>query len=91
MNYPQYAIRATVSEQDYSCASQKLCKLIEYYKEQQHFLEFFIKRETVLSIAVNLHGLKAYINASSISDLYSEIDKVTEQMFMMEHLFTAIV
>ena len=84
-------IRQAASEKKYDLASQILDETLSYYKHNQHFLEFFIKRETVITTTVILQGLKAYINRTSIADLFSEIAKAQEQLQMMEHLFTAIV
>lgn len=84
-------IRQTAVDGDYERAASMLDELLNRYDTQQHFLEFFIKRETVLSAAVNLHGLRAYVRPDSTADLCSEIDKAYTQLQMMEHLFTAIV
>ena len=84
-------MRETACQGNYEGASQQMDELLAYYDAQQHFLEFFIKRETVLSTCVNLHGLKAYIRADSLPDLCSETDKALEQARTLEHLFTAIV
>lgn len=84
-------IRQAASEEKYDLASQILDETLSYYKHKQHFLEFFIKRETVIATTINLQGLKAYINRTSIADLFSEIAKAQEQLQMMEHLFAAIV
>lgn len=84
-------IRSQTAQKNYQEAAQTLDSLLYEYERHQHFLEFFIKRETVLSISVSLHGLTAYLQPNSIADLYSEIDKAYTQLRMMEHLFTAIV
>ena len=55
-----------------------------------NLLEFFIRRETVTSASVSLHGLSAYANGETIQDLFSEIDKASEQIHAMEHLFFSI-
>lgn len=64
--------------------------MLEYYETRQHLLEFFIRRETVTSASVSLHGLSAYANGETIQDLFSEIDKASEQIHAMEHLFFSI-
>ena len=36
------------------------------------------------------NGLSAYANGETIQDLFSEIDKASEQIHAMEHLFFSI-
>ena len=36
------------------------------------------------------HPLSAYANGETIQDLFSEIDKASEQIHAMEHLFFSI-
>ena len=78
-------IREAAGAQNYENAA-----LLEYYETRQHLLEFFIRRETVTSASVSLHGLSAYANGETIQDLFSEIDKASEQIHAMEHLFFSI-
>ncbi len=60
------------------------------FERHEHLLEFFIKRETVASLSVNLHGLAAYASADNFSDFMNETDKALEQVRMLEHLFFSI-
>lgn len=46
--------------------------------------------KSVTSASVSLHGLSAYANGETIQDLFSEIDKASEQIHAMEHLFFSI-
>lgn len=83
-------IRAAADMQDYEGAAHKINDLLDYYKTRQHLLEFFIRRETVSSASVSLHGLSAYATEETLRDLFSEIDKASEQVHAMEHLFFSI-
>lgn len=82
--------RTLAEAEAYDSAAQHLQALQEYYDSRQHFLELFLRRETVAAAGVNLHGLPAYAQAETVRDLYSEIDKATEQIDAMEHLFSSI-
>ena len=79
-------IREAADAQNYENAAHQIDALLEYYETRQHLLEFFIRRETVTSASVSLHGLSAYANGETIQDLFSEIDKASEQIHAMEHL-----
>ena len=83
-------IREAAGAQNYENAAHQIDALLEYYETRQHLLEFFIRRETVTSASVSLHGLSAYANGETIQDLFSEIDKASEQIHAMEHLFFSI-
>lgn len=82
--------RALAAAEEYESAAQQLRGLLEYYDSRQHFLELFLRRETVAAANVNLHGLPAYAKEETVRDLYSEIDKANEQILAMEHLFSSI-
>lgn len=82
--------RALAQAKEYESAAQQLQTLLEYYDSRQHFLELFLRRETVAAASVNLHGLPAYAKEETIRDLYSEIDKADEQIQAMEHLFSSV-
>lgn len=82
--------RALAAAQEYENAVQRLEALLMYYDSRQHFLELFLRRETVAACSVNLHGLPAYANQETVRDLYSEIDKAAEQVQAMEHLFSSV-
>lgn len=83
-------IRAAAQEGNFPDAAQMINATQQYYTARQHLLELFIQRETVTAVSVNLHGLSAYAGPESIHDLLSEIDKVTEQLCALEHLFFSI-
>ena len=83
-------IREAAGAQNYENAAHQIDALLEYYETRQHLLEFFIRRETVTSASVSLHGLSAYANGETTQDLFSEIDKASEQIHAMEHLFFSI-
>ena len=83
-------VRESAQAKDFESASKKIDTLLAYFEKQQHKLEFFIKREKVAETAVNLHGLSAYTDEETVLDLCSEIDKVDEQIQMLEHLFFSI-
>ena len=83
-------VRESAQKKDFESASKKIDTLLAYFEKQQHKLEFFIKREKVAETAVNLHGLSAYTDEETVLDLCSEIDKVDEQIQMLEHLFFSI-
>lgn len=82
--------RALAETGEYESAAQRLQALLEYYDSRQHFLELFLRRETVAAASVNLHGLPAYAKEETVRDLYSEIDKADEQIRAMEHLFSSV-
>ena len=82
--------RELAAAKKYESAAQQLEGLLEYYDSRQHFLELFLRRETVAAASVNLHGLPAYAKEETVRDLYSEIDKATEQIRAMEHLFSSV-
>ena len=83
-------IRAAADSGDFREANQRIDALLFYFSSQQHWLELLLKRETVASLSINLHGLHAYANADSAADLYTEIDKAIEQTSMMRHLFLCL-
>ncbi len=83
-------IRQCAQNSDFEAASQKIDHLLKYFEKQQHKLEFFIRREKVAEASVSLHGLSAYTNEETVLDLCSEIDKVDEQIQMLEHLFFSV-
>lgn len=82
--------RALAEAQEYESAAQQLQQMLQYYDSRQHFLELFLRRETVAAASVNLHGLPAYAKEETVRDLYSEIDKANEQIQTMEHLFSSV-
>ena len=82
--------RALAETGEYEDAAQQLRMLLEYYDSRQHYLELFLRRETVAAASVNLHGLPAYAKEETVRDLYSEIDKADEQIQAMEHLFSSV-
>ena len=82
--------RALAEAGAYKSSAQHLQALLEYYDSRQHFLELFLRRETVAAASVNLHGLPAYAKDETVRDLYSEIDKASEQIAAMEHLFSSV-
>lgn len=83
-------IRAAAEEEDYPQAKQRAADLVSYLTDKEHWLELFLKRETVASLSVNLHGLSAYANEECANDLLNEVDKAGEQVEMMEHLFFSV-
>ncbi len=83
-------IRALAAAQEYEHAAQQIDALLQYYDSRQHWLELFLRRETVAAANVNLHGLSAYAKAETVRDLYSEIDKAAEQIEAMAHLFSSV-
>lgn len=83
-------INNAAKAEQYTSAGAQADAMTEYLKSHQHWLELFIKRETIASIAVNLHGISAYANAECVNDLLNEIDKATQQVEMLRHLFFSI-
>lgn len=84
------AARAWAGAGQFDKAAAQVAELVEGFERHEHLLEFFLKRETVASVSVNLHGLAAYTNADSIYDLASELDKAAQQVRMLEHLFCSV-
>lgn len=83
-------IRSYMQVQNYKDAKLSIDNLCLYYQQQQHILELFIKRDSVANLTVNLAGLSAYVTHDTTFDLYNEIDKVTAQISMMQHLFFSV-
>lgn len=75
---------------DFEKAAAAIDAMNENFDRRAHLFEFFIKRETVSGVAVNLHGLAAYADEETALDLSSEVAKAREQVHMMEHLFSSI-
>lgn len=86
-----YSIGTVAATGDIAGAQQQLQDLLNYYESHQHVLELFLRRESVASLSVNIHGLTAYLAPDNLPDLRSEIDKAAEQTQMLEHLFLSIV
>lgn len=83
-------VHALAMAGDYENAFDAIVSLNENFDRRAHLFEFFIKRETVSGVAVNLHGLGAYTDEETVRDLASEVAKAREQVHMMEHLFLSI-
>lgn len=83
-------IRVLAQDGDYTNAKQQTKEMLQYLKSHQHWLELFIKRETIAAITINLHGLSAYANEECVNDLMNEIDKASEQIAMTQHLFFSV-
>lgn len=75
---------------DFTTSKTQIKTLLLYFEKQQHLLEFFVRRDTIAALSVNLHGLSAYTYEDNLQDLSSEIDKAIEQINMMEHLFFSV-
>lgn len=75
---------------EFEKAAQAIDALNDHFDRRAHLFEFFIKRDTVTGVAVNLHGLGAYADEETKLDLASEIAKAREQVHMMEHLFLSV-
>lgn len=85
------AIQTSAQQGEYATALLQADALSAYFSYHQHLLEFFIKRDTVAAIGINLRGLPAYINQETQQDLSTEIEKTKEQMQMLHHLFVDVV
>lgn len=83
-------IRSCAENEDYEGAEEEIKKLLRDFDAKQHMLELFVKRENVSAVSVNLHGLEAYANDETARDLMSEVDKASEQLSMLEHLFFSV-
>lgn len=86
-----YNISTVAATENIAVAQKQLQELLHYYESRQHILELFLRRESVASLSVNLHGLTAYLAPDNLPDLCSEIDKAAEQVQMLEHLFLSII
>lgn len=84
------AVSTLAEAGDFEKAAEAIDALNERFDRRAHLFEFFIKRETVSGVAVNLHGLAAYADEETVLDLSSEVAKAREQVHMMEHLFSSI-
>lgn len=84
------AVSTLAEAGDFEKAAEAIDALNEHFDRRAHLFEFFIKRETVSGVAVNLHGLAAYADEETVLDLASEVAKAREQVHMMEHLFSSI-
>lgn len=62
----------------------------ETMETNRHILEFFIKRETVASLALNLKGLSVYAQAPSAPDFIFELTRAKQETQTLRHFFFSV-
>lgn len=63
------------------------CSIME---DNRHIMEFFIKRETVASLALNLKGLSVYAQAPSAPDFIFELTRAKQETETLRHFFFSV-
>ena len=71
-------------------AAKRAGDAAQQFSHSAHFLEFFIRRESVASASVNLRGIAAYATSENSPDFFNETDKLIEQLAMMQHLYISV-
>ena len=83
-------VSVAAQEQDFVKANREIDETLAYFSKAKHWLELFLKRESVAAVATNLYGLHAYAVPDCVQDLYNEVDKLRQQIEMLRHLFFSI-
>lgn len=85
-----YEAREAMRSADYERAAKRAGDAAQQFSHSAHFLEFFIRRESVASASVNLRGIAAYATSENSPDFFNETDKLIEQLAMMQHLYISV-
>ncbi len=85
-----YEAREAMRSADYERAAKRAGDAAQQFSHSAHFLEFFIRRESVASASVNLRGIAAYATSENAPDFFNETDKLIEQLAMMQHLYISV-
>ncbi len=75
---------------DFEAVVQKYNDLMQYFEEKEILLELFLKHDSIVNIAITLHGIEAYLSPEHVPDLNCEIDKAAEQALRLDDMFISL-
>lgn len=76
--------------EEWDMARSFALKASQTMEENRHLLEFFIKRETVASLALNLKGLSVYAQGPSAPDFIFELTRAKQETETLRHFFFSV-
>ena len=83
-------IQLYADQGEFPKAEAETDSLLSYYKEKEHLLAVFLKRDYTSALQIDLSTISTYLDEEHKADLRAEVDRAKAQVFLMEHLFFAV-